>query len=94
MSAAAAGAAAAQAAAINAIRSFGVISTIGPEEFLTIVGRQEAPLVVTATGGVFAAEYRYLVSYKGLTFFTKSPYPLHLPSDTEIIQAEKLYLPG
>lgn len=94
MSAAAAGASAAQAARINAVRSFGVISTVGPEEFLTIVGRQEAPLVVTATGGVFAAEYRYLVAYKGLTFFAKSAYPLNLPLGTEIVQAEKLYLPG
>ncbi len=89
-----AAAAAAHAAMINAIRSFGVIVTLEPDEFMGLLERQEDPLVVTSTGGIFAAEYRYLVSYKGLTFFTKSSYPLQLPSGTGLVRAGKLILPG
>lgn len=89
---AAAGAAYAQM--INAVRSFGVIVTVSPEEFLDILDRHEDPLVVFSTAGIFVSEYRYLVSYKGLVFFAKSSYPLDLPENTEIVRAGKLYLPG
>ena len=88
------GAAAAQAAMINAVRSFGVVVTVEPNEFEEIVSRQESPLVVTSTGGFFSTEFRYLMSYKGLTFFTKSPTPLSLPDDVEFVLAKKLLLPG
>jgi hypothetical protein len=29
------------------------------------------PLIVAATGGLFTKNYQFLMSYKGLTFFTK-----------------------
>ena len=87
-------AAAAQAAIINAVRSFGVIVTVEPEEFLSVVVRQDAPLIVLSTAGIFATEYRYLVSYKGLTFFTKSASPLEIPAGAELVRAGKLSLPG
>ena len=95
MSSGAAGAAAAQQAAmINATRSFGIISTVDPDEFMVVVGLQDSPLVIAAIGGFFVTDYRYLVSYKGLAFYTKSPYPLELPPGTEIVRARKLLLPG
>ena len=87
-------AAAAYAAMINAVRSFGVIVTVSPDDFLVVVALQDEPLVVTSIGGFFTTEYRYLVSYKGLAFFAKSAYPLDLPSGTELVRAKKLYLPG
>ncbi len=93
MSGGAAAGAAAQAAAINAMRCFGVVVTVNPDEFLDLVMRQECPLVVTATGGFFAKEYRYLMSYKGLAFFTKSADPLDLPADSEVVQSKKIYIP-
>ena len=92
-SAGAMAAASAQAAIINAIRSFGVIVTVAPQEFLDIVQKQDAPLVVTSTSGIFVTEYRYLVSYKGLTFFTKSASELDLPLGVELVKAQNLSLP-
>lgn len=85
---------AAQAAAINAIRSFGVIVTVEPDEFLKVVSREQNPLVVTAQGGIFSTEYRYLVSHRGLAFFAKSSYPLQLPSNVDVIVSSQIAMPG
>jgi hypothetical protein len=42
--------------------------TVSPEDFLHILRRQPEPLVVKTTGGFFTTSYRYLPSYKGLSF--------------------------
>ena len=89
--AAAAGAAAAIA---NAIKASGVIVRVDPVEFQNILHKIERPLVVCAEGGIFSTKYQYLVSYKGLAFFTKSPTPLRLPDDVETIQAKNVLIPG
>lgn len=92
--AAASGAAAAYAIA-QAINASGVIVRVEPGEFLRILERQEEPpLVVHATGGFFSTSYRYLSSYKGLAFYTKSPEPVDIPSDWEVVQARKIWVPG
>ena len=93
MSAGAAGAAAGAAIA-KAIKASGVIVHVEPDEFLGILQRQRGALEVQATGGFFSTKYQYLTSYKGLAFFTKSPARLTLPSDTEIVQAKKCWMPG
>ena len=90
---AAAGAGAAAAIA-QAIKACGVLVTVPPPDFLTIVQRQKDALVVHATGGFFSTNYQYLTSYKGLAFFTKSSEPLVLPSGTEVVQAKSIYIPG
>jgi len=89
-----AGGAAAAAAIADAIKASGVLVRVKPEEFPNILARQEAPLVVTALGGFLTTNYQYLTSYKGLAFFTKSPHPLELPIDTEVVTAKKIYIPG
>lgn len=95
MSAGAAGAmAAAQAAAIQAMKASGVIVQVEPEDFLDILRRQKEPLVVHATGGFFKTNYQYLVSYKGLAFFTKAPAPLALPAGAELVEALTIWVPG
>ena len=91
---ASAGAAAAAAAVAQAIKASGAIVRVEPEDFLRILGRQQEPLVVHATGGFFSTSYLYLSSYKGLAFFTKSPDPLSLPSGCEVVQARKIWIPG
>jgi hypothetical protein len=91
---AAAGAAAAAAAVAKAIKASGAIVRVEPEDFLRILRRQQAPLVVHATGGFFSTSYLYLSSYKGLAFFTKSPAALDLPSGCEVVQAQKIWIPG
>lgn len=93
MSAGAAGAAAA-AAAINAVRSFGVIVRVAPEDFLTIVGLQDEPLIVASNQWIiFSRRNRYLVSFKGLTFFTESPFPLEFDPGTLIVHSKNIQVP-
>jgi len=89
---AAAGAAA--AAIAEAIKASGVIVRVEPVNFLSILERQEGPLVVHATGGFFTTNYQYLTSYKGLAFFTKSETPITLTEGTELVQAKKIWVPG
>ena len=92
---AAAGAAAAAAAAIaNAIKASGVVVQVTPADFHTILGKIERPLVVYAEGGFFSTNYQYLVSYKGLAFFTRSTEPILLPGEIETIIARKIWVPG
>ncbi len=91
---AAAGGAAAAAAIANAIKASGVVVRVSPADFLAILRKVERPLVVHARGGFFSTSYQYLVSYKGLAFFTKSPRPLSLPAEAETIAARKIWAPG
>lgn len=89
---AAAGAAAA-AAVMNAIKASGVLVHVTPAVFVQIVGRAESPLVVVSHGGVFKKHYKYLTSYKGLAFHTKTVDALVLPPRTEIMGADKISIP-
>jgi len=90
----AAGAAAAAAIIAEAIKASGAIVRVDPENFAALIARAGAPLVVTATGGLFSKHIQYLTSYKGLVFFTKSAKPLSLPPDVELIVADKIWIPG
>ena len=76
---AAAGGAAAAAIA-NAIKASGAIVRVEPSDLSNILRRQEAPLVIHSTEGIFGTSHRYLCSYKGLAFFAKSPERLRLPA--------------
>jgi hypothetical protein len=94
MSAGASGAAAAAAAIAQAIKASGAIVRVSPDDFLVLLKRQREPLVIHATGGFFSTNYQYLTSYKGLAFFTKAPAPLDLPSTSEVVVAQKIWIPG
>jgi hypothetical protein len=92
---AAGGAAAAAAAAIaNAIKSSGAIVSLEPEEFQKILSRSDDPVIVHTRAGWPKKTDRYLTSYKGLFFYTKSDRPLMLPSDAEMIESKKIWIPG
>jgi len=91
MSAAAASAAIAIA---NAIKASGILVQVSPQDFDTILGKVEKPLVVSATGGFIRTNYQYLTSYKGFAFFTKCPAPLMFPPTIEVIVANKIWIPG
>jgi hypothetical protein len=82
------------AAMIQAVKASGTIVRVGPEDFLRVVRKQKEPLVVHAMGGFFGNRHLYLSSYKGLAFFTKSREPLMLPSGSEVVQAQKIWVPG
>jgi hypothetical protein len=86
--------AAAAAAIAWATKASGVIVRLEPNEFIQILSRQDAPLVVTARGGFFSTKYQYLTSYKGLAFFAKSATPIPVPSGAEIVEAGWIWIPG
>jgi ABC-type transport system substrate-binding protein len=89
-----AGAAAAAAAIAQAIKASGAIVRVEPNDFLSILQRQQSPLVVHATGGIFRTNYQYLASYNGLAFYTKSADPLDLPAATELVLAKSIWIPA
>jgi hypothetical protein len=67
--------------------------SVTPEDFAAILRRTERPLIVAAQGGFFSTHYKYLTSYKGLAFYTKSPTPLMLPTGAEIVNAKGISIP-
>jgi hypothetical protein len=88
------GAAAGAAAIAQATKASGAIVKVEPEEFTKILNRAQAPLVVVAYGGVFSKTYKYLTSYKGLFFYTKSHDPVPMPSRAETVPADKIWIPN
>jgi hypothetical protein len=90
---AAGGAAAAAAAIAQAIKASGVLVRVEPPEFLKILRKASDPLVVAATGGVFSKNYQYLMSYKGLAFYTRSADPLSMPNTAEVVVANRIWIP-
>jgi hypothetical protein len=86
--------AAVHAAIANAIKASGVVVRVDAADFLAVLRRAaDEPLVIVSYGGVFKKNYKYLTSYKGLAFFTKSPTPLVLPPRVEVIQAKSISIP-
>jgi len=79
----------------DAIKSFGVIVQVKPETFLDILEMQENPLILEALGSFLGLRkhYRYVTSYKGLTFFTKCYRELNLPENSESIKVGLLEIP-
>jgi hypothetical protein len=80
------------AAIANASKAIGTVIVVEPEEFLNILERTENPLVVCSPAGLLS-KYKYLTSYKGLAFFTKSKEALMVPSSAEVITARKIEVP-
>lgn len=88
------GGAAAAAAIAQAIKASGAIVKMDPDDFLQIVYRADDPIVVMATSKVFGkTSYKYITSYKGLAFFTKSPNQLALGSGAELVYAKQIWIP-
>ena len=87
------GAAGAAAAIAMAIKASGTLVRVSPRDFDAIMKRSPKPLVIHAQGGVFSTKHQYLVSYKGFAFYTKTAAALILPSDAEVVEAEKIWTP-
>jgi hypothetical protein len=86
--------AAAAAAIAHAVKASGVLVRVEPDEFLRLLARIELPLIVTAGPSFLDSGTKYLTSYKGLAFFTKSREPLHLPGAAELVQAKTIWVPS
>lgn len=84
---------AALAAIAQAVKASGVLVRLGPEEFVKVLNRIEAPLVVVSPGRLFSRKTSYLTSCKGLAFFTKTPDRFPLPGGCEIIAAGSIWIP-
>lgn len=84
----------AAAAIAQAIKASGVLVKVEPEDFSTIISKSESPLIVMAEGGVFTKNFQYLTSYKGLAFYTKTSQQIQFPNKTELIYAQKIWIPG
>lgn len=85
--------AAIHAAIANAIKATGVVVRMEPSEWMAVLKRNENAVVVVAPGGMFKKSFRYLTSYRGLAFFTKSDQQLILPGRVEVITAKSISLP-
>ncbi len=89
------GGAAAAAAIAQAIKASGAIVKMKPDDFLQIVYRADDPIVVMASSKVFRkTSYKYITSYKGLAFYTKSPTQLSLGTGAELIYSKQIWIPG
>jgi hypothetical protein len=86
---------AAAAAIAQAVKASGAIVRMKPEDFLQIAYRADDSLVVMATSKVFGkTSYKYIMGYKGLAFYTKSPSQLSLGSGAEVVHAKTIWIPG
>ena len=89
-----AAAASGHAAIAQAIKASGAIVSVKPRDFMTILSKSESPLVVVARGGFLRTSYQYLTGHKGLVFFTKSAEPLQVGGSTELIEAQRIWIPA
>jgi hypothetical protein len=90
----AAGAAAAAAAVAQAVKASGTIVRVRVEEFRKLLDRNADGLVVHAEGGLFSVKHQYLMGYKGLAFFASSRDKVFIPSSCQVVEAEKIWIPG
>ncbi len=68
--------------------TFGARVDVEPADFLSILRKNDKPLVVIKEkkeGRIIKSDYHYMTGYKGFIFLTKSPTPLELPRDAEVI---------
>lgn len=87
------GAVAAAAARARAMKASGGLVRVEPAEFERLLNRNLEALVVHAPGGFLRGGHRYLTSYKGLTFHTRSKELLTLPSTCEVVEAKRIWSP-
>ena len=78
----------------EATKASGTIVKVEPEVFAQLLAKAANPLIVYSEGGVISTNHQYLMSYKGLAFYTKADDPISLPASAEVIVAEKIWIPG
>jgi len=91
---AAGGAAAAGIIVAQALKASGAIVEVEPGDFRSLIDRVDKPLVVVSQAGMFRKYYQYLAGVRGLIFYAKSAETLHFKGGTEVVQANKIWIPG
>ncbi len=87
------GGAAAYYVMANAIKASGAIVKVEADVFQQLIQKQQNGLVVFNEGGILSTSYKYLMSYKGIFFFTKTKTPLILPGGMEVVKTKKIWMP-
>ncbi|MDZ4724138.1 MAG: hypothetical protein SGI97_09585 [candidate division Zixibacteria bacterium] len=77
----------------NAIKAMGAIVKVEPAEFQKILNKVDMPVVITATSWQFGTKYKYMTSYKGFIFYTKTSAPMSLGGKIEVIAAQSIWSP-
>lgn len=77
---------------LKALRAAGVVVRLESDAFLEILGRHESPLLIYSAPGLLG-RHKYLVTYKGLAFYTKSRQELEIPESVELIVAKRIWIP-
>ncbi|MGH7731053.1 MAG: hypothetical protein ACRENJ_07370 [Candidatus Eiseniibacteriota bacterium] len=90
----AAGAAAAAVAVSEAIKASGAIVRVAPAEFQKLMNQNPRGLVVHAVGGLFSRRHKYLMGYQGLVFQASAPEAIPVPGTCQIVEANKIWIPG
>jgi hypothetical protein len=87
---------AAAAYVAQAMKASGGIVRLEPPEFMRIVAKMKAPLIVVfpAKGGIFSRNSEYLTNYKGIFFYAKTSTALNLPGDAELVRARSFWMPN
>ena len=78
----------------QAIKASGVLIKLEAKEFQKVLNKQDNPLIVSSVSSFFSKTYKYMNSYKGLTFYCESKQELILPSKYELVVSEKIWIPG
>jgi len=77
----------------NAVKASGAIVRVEPNVFEQLIQKQQDGLIIFNEGGIFSTNYKYLMSYKGIFFFTKTKTPLVLPANLEVVKTKKIWMP-
>lgn len=88
-----AGANAALAAAMQALRSFGPIARIEPEDFRLKLHQAKDVALIVSKKGVLKKKMQYLMPWKGVYLYCESVEPLEIPGNVEPIYAKSLMVP-
>lgn len=74
-------------------QAVGPIVFLDAAGFLDVVQKQNDLIVITADPTALLRKYRYITSYKGITFFTQTKEKITLPSNAYVISVEHLHMP-
>lgn len=75
------------------VKMNGVFVRLSPEDFQTLLNRNEGLAVVTASTSFFGTSYTYVTSHKGLVFYCKTKSQLSVSGKHETFQAQSVSLP-
>lgn len=71
---------------------FSNLVRVSPENFLTVLSKDEKPLVLFAEKRFFVTFYQYLTNYRGFIFYAKSKSPLQLIGNVELIKVKSIWV--